>query len=93
MLNEDILMEYVDGVEKAYAEMSAKYSELVQKYNLLHKAFEYAGTYARNNLPVELPEGYLGVIAGGNLRDPEGKEFMTFWLLQAEKALKKNTRD
>ena len=89
MLNEDILMEYVEGVEKAYAEMSTKYSILTQKYNLLHKAFEYAGQYARNNLPAYLPEGYLEVIIEDNGRYPEGKQFMAFWLLQAEKELKR----
>ena len=60
---------------------------------LLLKALEIAGQYARNNLPAALPCGedsstYISIYAGGNNRDPEGKEFASFWAHKAKEILK-----
>ena len=60
---------------------------------LLLKALEIAGQYARDNLPAGLPEGedfatYVSIYANGRNRDPEGKEFVSFWAHKAKDILK-----
>ena len=59
---------------------------------LLCKALQIAATYARENLPAMFPDGedakdYVSIYAGGVLRDPQGYEFISFWLQKAEKSL------
>ena len=57
---------------------------------LILDALLIASQYARNNLPAEIPwddehvNDYITIIAGGNHRDPEGKEFTALWLQMAK---------
>ena len=57
---------------------------------LIFDALLIASQYARNNLPAEIPwdneraNDYITIIAGGNCRDPEGKEFAALWLQMAK---------
>lgn len=75
----DILLRYVEDLEKAYAEMSVK-------YKTLQEALRIAGQYSRDNLPGFIPDNadYLRIYTGGADRDPEGKEFIAYWLTQAK---------
>ena len=75
----DILLRYVEDLEKAYAEMS-------MKYKTLQEALRIAGQYSRDNLPGFMPSDteYMRIYIGGAERDPEGKEFIAYWLTQAK---------
>ena len=75
----DILLRYVENLEKAYAEMSVK-------YKTLQEALRIAGQYSRDNLPGFMPSNtdYMRIYIGGAERDPEGKEFIAYWLTQAK---------
>ena len=75
----DILLRYVEDLEKAYAEMSVK-------YKTLQEALRIAGQYSRDNLPGFMPSNtdYMRIYIGGAERDPEGKEFIAYWLTQAK---------
>lgn len=48
----------------------------------LAEALKIAGKYARDNPPPEIPtdKTYFSILAGGVLRDPDGIEYIDYWL-------------
>lgn len=56
------------------------------KYKTLQEALRIAGQYSRDNLPGFMPSNtdYMRIYIGGAERDPEGKEFIAYWLTQAK---------
>lgn len=57
--------------------------------DLLFEALLIAGKYAREYLPTEIPKdmNYVGIYAQGSIRDPQGLEFVDYWMRVAQKRL------
>lgn len=75
-------------VDNCVKQLKAENEALHQTINTLQKALFIAGQYARDWLPAEVPkehyEDYLRIMTGGSFRDPEGAEFIEFWLKLAQ---------
>lgn len=53
-----------------------------KEVEILYNALFKAGKYARRYLPAEMPDdfNYASIYAGGDYRDPEGMEFINYWI-------------
>lgn len=67
------------------------YNNLYRKFMVVTNALRIAAKYARDNIPAEVPTDleYLTILAGGEKRDPEGKEYLEKWLHDAEQKVSK----
>lgn len=83
----------MDKIENYINDIEAYVKKIEEDNKVLLEALLIGAQYARNNLPAELPynddnfETYVQLFAGGNKRDPEGKEFANLWLYLAKKKI------
>lgn len=61
----------------------------MEKMEVLRKALRLAGKYCRDNIPATFPNDprFSSIIAGGNIRDPEGTEYIALFLQDSLKQL------
>lgn len=84
-MNNQIAQQVDEHIDKLNEEIK----DLLNRIDTFQKALFIAGQYARDWLPAEVPkehyDDYLKIICGGNERDPEGREFVAYWLSLANK--------
>lgn len=75
-------------VDNYIKQLKAENEALSQTIDTFQKALLIAGQYARDWLPPEIPKehysDYLNIMTGGSARDPQGREFVEFWLKLAQ---------